>query len=79
MGAGGGKQQAKEDTRRRKARGAAARLKMGAINLSHRGQIKADRSGDHIHWFVAAAKVVCYAKIKKQNKTKKHYRFLKQL
>ena len=31
---------------KKKSKGAAARLKMGAINLSHRGQIKADRNGD---------------------------------
>ena len=33
----------------------------------------------HIHWFMAAAKVVCFMKMKtKQNKTKPN-RFLKQL
>lgn len=41
---------------------------MGAISVSQRGQIKAEPLGSRR--FVAAAKVVCFAKIKKKEKEK---------
>lgn len=61
MGAEGGKQQ-EAGQQQEERQGAAARLKMGAISLSQRGQIKADGLGSRR--FVPAAKVVCFAKMK---------------